>query len=144
MIEVASGQTARTLEGEGSGLAFSFSSDGRYLVGAGQGRVTIWEPATGRVVSTRRFASPNAAMFAPRGHQVLVIGGYDAMLLDAASGKELWHAKPGGLLHAAAFSPDGKQFAVSSSFRDSPSRGWMRRLFILDIATGKMVREIAR
>ena len=144
LLDVDTGKPTRTLKGEGDWAAFSFSSDGKYLVGAGQGRIVTWEPATGRVVATQRFASPNAGVFEPRGHRVLVGGGYDLLLLDAATGKNLWRDHAGGLINSAAFAPDGKQVAVSTWFRDSPFRGWAQRLHIHETSTGKKLREIPR
>jgi WD40 repeat protein len=144
LLDVDKGKSTRTLKGEGDFTAFSFSSDGRYLVGAGQGRIVIWESATGRVIATQRYASPNAGIFEPRGHRVLVGGGYDLLLLDAATGKKLWQDHAGGLINAIAFAPDGSQFAVSTWFRNSPLRGWAPRLHIHETATGKKLREVPR
>jgi WD40 repeat protein len=144
LLDVNSGKSARTLKGEGDFTAFSFSSDGKYLAGAGQGRIVIWEPAKGRVVATQRFASPNACVFEPRGHRVLIGGGYDLLLLDATNGDKLWRGQPGGLINAVAFASDGKQFAVSTWVRDNLFRGWASRLHIHETATGKKHREIPR
>jgi WD40 repeat protein len=144
LLDVNSGKTARTLKGEGDFTAFSFSSDGQYLAGAGQGRIVIWEPATGRVIATQRFNSPNAGIFEPQGQRFLVGGGYDLLLLDAATGNKLWREHAGGLINAVAFAPDGKQFTASTWFRDSPFRGWARQLHIHETATGKKLREIPR
>jgi WD40 repeat protein len=144
LLDVGSGKLVRTFKGTGDYTSFSFSSDGKYLAGAGQGRIRIWESATGRVLATHRFASPNAGVFEPKGHRFLIGGGYDLMLLDAATGNQLWRVQADGLVNAVAFAPDGKQFAVTTWFRDSPFRGWASRLSILDTATGKKLQEIPR
>lgn len=144
LLDVSSGKIAQTLKGEGDSTTFSFSSDGKYLAGAGQGRIVIWEPTTDRVVATLRYNAPNAAVFEPKGQRFVVGGGYDLTLLDAATRKRLWRIQPGGLINAAAFAPDGKQFAASTWFRDSPFRGWAPKLHIFDTATGKKLREVSR
>jgi WD40 repeat protein len=144
LIDVSSGKTVRTLKGEGDHTAFSFSSDGKFLAAAGQGRIAVWELATRRVVATLRYNSPNAAVFEPRGQRFLVGGGYDLVLLDAATGNKVWQAQPGGLINAIAFAPDGKQFTLATWARPSPLRGWESQLLIIDSTTGKKLREITR
>jgi hypothetical protein len=99
-----------TLKGEGDHTAFSFSSDGKFLTGDGEGRIVIWEQAASRVLTTLRFNSPSATVFEPRGQRFLV-GGYDLALLDAATGTQEGQGLPGGFINAAAFAPDCKQFA---------------------------------
>lgn len=144
LLDLAAGKLTQTFKGEGDHSAFSFSRDGKFLAGAGQGRIMLWEPMTDRVIATLRYAAPNAGIFEPNRHRFLVGGGYDLALLDARTGDKLWQLHAGGFVNAVAFAPDGKHFAVSSWFRNSPLRGWALRLHFHETATGKILREVSR
>ena len=116
----------------------AFSPDGKRMLSGGKdGKIKLWEVASGRLIRTLRGHTQdvNAVAFSPDGAYVLSGGGGDASvkLWDIATGQFIrffiGHTRA---VASVAFSPDGKRIA-SGSF-DHTVRLW-------DVATGKLVRE---
>ena len=117
----------------GSVNAVSFSGDGtRVVVGSGyydkppggEGRITIWEVATGRplFVKTVPYRNPLAVAFSP--HDSLIAAGCGIASSDFVKGQLLiWEVATGrvvadqevavGGVNSLAFSPDGKRIVLA-------------------------------
>jgi WD40 repeat protein len=128
IVDVPNGHVRSTLaRGTRSLAGAAFNADGTRLVGrAGDGRIGLWDPASGRRVSgLGRFAGEWSARFSDDGKVVLVSSGDRVWVRRASDGKQIRSlpAPPG----VAAFSPDGAFAAV-------PQEGG--RLAIVDLAAG--------
>jgi hypothetical protein len=129
--------TLQILEGHSDSVkAVAFSPDGKQLAsGSGDGRVRVWDAATGATVQILKghSRSVNAVAFSPDGKQ-LASGSNDetVRVWDAATGATVqileghWRS-----INAVAFSPDGKQLASGSG--DETVRVW-------DAATGATIQ----
>jgi WD40 repeat protein len=117
---------------------FAFSPDGSmFVVGARDGAISVWNPATGKLI--REFRSPSkyfgAVAWSPDG-QLLAASEYDATkksefirFWDPSTGKERGRTKGKiGQPENLTFSTDGK--VLISGGRDSIIRLW-------DVATGE-------
>jgi len=125
-------------EGNDVVRAAAFSPDGRSLVsGAEDGRLAIWDVATGKEI--RRFgpvARCAIAVFSPDSRTLAVWSSpdrYHLKLFDAASGKELPPLPDHEQHLQAAFAPDSKTLA--SWGRDGVLRIW-------EVATGKAMGDV--
>jgi WD40 repeat protein len=106
------------------------SPDGDYAVAASDdGRVTLWELATGSVTRTMRdsrkskfgsttFQGPVRALaFSPDG-SLIASGGYPGVaLFDAKTGTQVQSYGNTSMISALAFSPDGTRIAVGNADR---------------------------
>jgi WD40 repeat protein len=107
--------------------AVAFSPDGKTLLtGSGDGRIHVWDIATGKMVRELpgRQGGIAGLYFTPDGKRI-VSGGDDKTIRvrDAATGKEL-HAFLGhqGQVASLAYSPDGKLLATAGE--DGTVRLW--------------------
>ncbi len=154
--KVAVQQAARTLEGHREwvvGLALS-RDEKLLLSGDDAGQVIVWDRPAGKEL--RRWSVKGwvyAVALSPDNNQALVSerlplvfdSGRHAgvKLWDAAAGKvqhDLGALFKGLFLSAAAYSPDGKLLALG---RGGEVDGPNGKVFLIDPATGKKVRELA-
>jgi WD40 repeat protein len=138
LTDVPTGKELRQLVGhEGGVLEFAFSADGKRLASGGaDGRLCVWEVASGRLL--RRFQAageePRPLAVSPDGNLVVWAGarsgkGSVLHLWDAETGRERVQFKgPAHQVFSAAFAPDGKLLVSSSA--DGTLRLW-------ETATGK-------
>ncbi|NOZ39932.1 MAG: protein kinase [Planctomycetes bacterium] len=148
---LAEAQVLREIDATGDVVFTSvdLSPDGSRALAAtaANGTVQMWNLETGDEIHS---ASPTndeaawmefgdragilwAAKFAPRGNQVLTIGGNDARLWDVATRESVVRFSPHGAVAAADISPNEKLLVTGS---------WDRSAKIWDIATGKAVRKL--
>src|SRR5581483_5436184 len=134
-----SGQVVRSLQNSGGGVyALAWSPDGTKLAsGEADKTVKVWNVTTGQVSLT--FSghtasilsvawSSNSAKIASASYEET---SQNVRVWDAATGQQL-RAIPAGEAPALAWSPDGRQLAVSQ----------FQRLEIWDTATGQSVKQI--
>jgi WD40 repeat protein/class 3 adenylate cyclase len=131
----------------------SFAPDGDLVTSADDGRVTIWDPSTGRAIRrmqvTPFYADGDAydgaavsAMVSPDGHRLAVTtfkrnDSYFLRVIDLVSGKELWGGKRTDLWYSvAAWSPDSTTIATGG-FQSGD-------LLLWDAATGRRLGEPVR
>lgn len=114
--------------------ALDFSPDGKRLIVGGfmSKNVAIYDAETGTVLTQWEFSMPNRAKFSADGSQVMLIGHELRLaLFDARTGQEIWHAAD-EYRHGT--------FLVSGHFFASSRYNF----HVLDIATGKIIREYPR
>ena len=119
----------------------AFSPDGKLVATDHQ----VWEAATGKKVATLPVPGldnrPFRLAFSPDSKLVAIHRYYDIVLVEAATGKEVWRAelRPRGNAYETvpglAFTPDGKQL-VSGGNDEALVRVWTA-------ATGKEIRSFA-
>ena len=121
-------------------VSLAFSADGKRLAaGAEDNRITILDPASGKVLRScvGHQAAVVALAFSPDGKR-LASASHDrsVKIWDPSSGKELLtlagHAGP---VHAVAYSPDGK--SVATAIDDAHIRLW-------DATTGAVLRTLKK
>ncbi len=105
----------------------AYTRDGRRIVaGLADGRVGIWDAASGRQLATLpSFGVINSAAVSPSGDRIVTAGNDGtAHVLDARTGRLLTTLRPkgGAALTSAVFSPDGKRIATGGA--DGIARTW--------------------
>jgi len=108
--------------------------------------VQMWDLATGVEITSETAGKQTAwlelgdragilwaAKFAPRGNQVLTVGGNDARLWDVATRKSVVRFSPHGAVAAADLSPDGKLLVTGS---------WDQSAKIWDAMSGQALRKL--
>jgi len=129
------GQVLHTLSDEAEFHAVTFRGDGGQAAAAVHNRILLWDPATGRPTRAIHGLTTSAATVAmsPDGSRVLLCGilKEPAIMLDAATRRWLYTFTEPADIDAAAFSPDGKQFAVAAG----------KSVVVRDVATGQVVRR---
>jgi WD40 repeat protein len=122
LLDDAGKELARIANEGNRYLQLAFTPDGKQLVGGGSNvPVRVWEvpsckelrqfEARGR---TTTASYVNALDLSPDGRGVLTVY-QEAVLWEAATGRERWHVQlPGTSLMAAAFSPDGRMAALGA------------------------------
>jgi Tol biopolymer transport system component/acetyl esterase/lipase len=139
--EVASGQVARTFEGQPDNAAFSieFSPDGALLAAGGLGgTVRLWNVESGQIAGTLEYGDESGVhdvAFSPDG-SVLASGGTDSALRlwDVASGQAVHTLRLPDGLFGVGFSPDGTIVASAGG------RGGVR-LWVVE--SGRMLRTLS-
>jgi RNA polymerase sigma factor (sigma-70 family) len=126
-----------------------FSADGRSLLTTtGEGFVSLWEPATGRL--RQRFPAtnhwPTSAALAPDGKVVATaphVG--PVQLWDAASAKKLRSLGGNEIEHVycCAFAPDGARLAVVYLKAAKGNASPTAQLALWETATGRKVRQVS-
>jgi WD40 repeat protein len=101
-------------------FAVGFSPDGnRILTGGGDGNVRIWDKASGRVLLRAGTGSSSPienATFTPDGRHILVALENGFLVLDAASGQELYRTTDySSPITALRFLPDGRRLVSAHS-----------------------------
>lgn len=119
VFDSQSGKILRTMEGEGYSIySIVFSSDGRKILGGGQGTVRIWDVESGKVLQTLdiTWSKDDAitAAFSPDSNKILTTTRYgaSAQIWDVVTGKKVRSISLGifgGSIRNAAFSPDGRK-----------------------------------
>ena len=84
-------------------------------VGKGEGQVPFFTPES-------KLGLVTSAAFSPDGTSIATVGGRDARLWDARTGRELMSFTPHGTVASANFSPDGKRLVTG--FWDNSARVW--------------------
>jgi WD40 repeat protein len=119
------------------GFAVAFSPDGARLASILDGRVVIWDVASGNTLHTLEEPLGNSSKivaFSPDGKLLAAISENKAILLwDAASGKLQrtleWESH---YFNTLAFSPDGALLAAGGS----------RKISLIDLASGEQLAEM--
>jgi WD40 repeat protein len=121
----------------------AFSPDGKLVVTDDQ----VWDAATGKKIRTlplppldRRPFLPFRLAFSPDSRKVAIHRFDDLVLVEVATGKQVWNVKLGPRKHRSAvpglaFTPDGKHLVTSR-----PDEGLVR---VWTVATGREVRSFA-
>jgi WD40 repeat protein len=135
--DAASGRAHCTLDVGQECYSVSFSPDGRLVAAGSNGRVAVWEVATGDLV--RRFKGHRYVTFSPDG-SLLADGGSgqkkkgEVRLINTKSwrvARRMAAHKP--TCDAVAFSPDGRLLA---------SAGEEKQVFLWDVARGTEVGRL--
>jgi RNA polymerase sigma factor (sigma-70 family) len=133
----ATGQRLRQLAGHDHGVrSVALSRDGKVLASGSEHLVLLWDPATGKPIPHQagKLAFDAISMaFSPDGKYVAVGGGhgsFETHVIELATGKEIGRCPHKDGIWSVAFSPDGKMVA---------SVGHDHKVFVLDVATGKLI-----
>jgi WD40 repeat protein len=112
----------RRLEGQPKGIiALGFSSDGQQLFSFGAGAVKVWDVASGRELSSGKFAPEKigGVAFSPDGRLLACGGDNTIRLWDVAGGQEIRaltvedRMRRGTTIKALAFTADGRRLAAA-------------------------------
>jgi WD40 repeat protein len=114
----------RRLEGQSKGIvALAFSPNGQQLISFGAGSVKVWEVASGRELSSGKFAPEKigGVAFSPDG-RLLACGGENTVRLwDVSRGEEIRalaaedKLRRGTTIIALAFTADGRRLAAAGA-----------------------------
>jgi WD40 repeat protein len=112
----------RRLEGQPKGIvALAFSPDGRQLFSFGAGAVKVWDAASGRELSSGKFAPEKVGGvgFSPDGRLLACGGDNTIRLWDVTRGQEIRpltvedRLRRGTTIKALAFTADGRRLAAA-------------------------------
>lgn len=145
--DVADGSLIGSLgAGDETVTAVAFAPDGRRAVTTNhkdsQGTVRLWDLQSLQEISRDGgpFLSSStgdsqawSAVFSPQGGYVLTVGGNEARLWQARTGRESMRFSPHSSVASAYFSPDGKLIVTSS---------WDNTAKIWDAQTGRAERKL--
>jgi RNA polymerase sigma factor (sigma-70 family) len=136
----ATGKPIRQFDGHGHGVrSVGFSRDGKTLASISEHAILLWDPTTGKPIAhnLNKLQYDGLSMaLSPDGKMVAVGGGhgsFETHLLELATGKEIGVAPHKDAVWCVAFSPDGKYVA---------SAGHDHKVFLLEVATGKLITHI--
>lgn len=153
--DAASGQEVRTIAGDFGGF-LSFSPDGKFLLGTALkgglfdlSHVTkLADTQTGQVL--KEFEGYRHGAISLDGRYIILAGSagrskeQHIRLLDIKTGLEIWR-NSFGRTDSIIFSPDSKHILAShSEFKGALGSQANISVVLLDIATGKQVKEIIR
>jgi len=133
--DTSTGELLRKLDVAATELAFS--PNGKVVATPTQGRIALWEVATGE--RRCRLAGSSGAVaclvFSPDGRWLAAAGGEEVVRLWDVQTGELRRALTGHTdgIQALAFSPDGKRLASGSADQT---------VILWDVATGKPLRRL--
>lgn len=151
--EADSGRLLRTIGEDFGGWQLSFSQDGQYLFGSmfrhsmvasTKYASKLADLRSGAVLKT--FEGYPLGAISPDGTRVALAGANDNSLhlLDLKTGQELWRQKL-GWVDALIFSPDGRHILASrSEYKGTLGTQAFISILMLDAATGRTLKEIAR
>jgi WD40 repeat protein len=155
-VKVATQQAARTLAGHREWVqGIALSRDGKVLVSADDdGQVIVWDRPAGKELRRWKVTGWCYAVALSPDNKQVAVSERRPLVFDAGrhAGIRLWYqegrrpmrdlggAFKGMHLCAAAYSPDGKLLALG---RGGEVNGMSGKVFLVDPATGKKVRELA-
>jgi RNA polymerase sigma factor (sigma-70 family) len=118
--------------------AMSVSPDGKTAFVTNDSHMPrVFDLATGRVLFSQNWGSIEVGVFSPDGRSLVLKQGFDLLVVDAATGKQLRKiAGAGGNLRSVsgvlAFTPDGKAIATVSDGKD---------VHLFDFESGNTIRD---
>ena len=134
------GKPIRQFDGHDHGVRnVAFSRDGKMLASLSEHTLLLWEPTTGKAIPHKvgKLAFDGLSMaLSPDGKTVAMGGGhgsFETHLVELATGNEIGKCPHKDAPWCVAFSPDGKLMA---------SAGHDHKLFLMDVATGKLVARL--
>jgi WD40 repeat protein len=137
--DVDRGEQVQALRGStGPVLSLAFRPDGKRLATTDQGHVKVWDPDTGKLVTTVGQTRTNriySVAFSPDGERLAWAGMRDVKVFNARTGDEDLVLKGHHTMaaHRVVFSADGKRLA---------SAGADTSIMIWDAASGEVERTI--
>jgi WD40 repeat protein len=140
-VQVVEARTGRRIPPSLTGAlpGAAWSPDGNFLAAvADDNTVRLWEAATGRAGKTlegKLDAPPSFLAWSADGTRLAGATSRSLWIWSAETGKLLWHNDKGESLFQAAWSPDGKQLAVT----DLGDKGAVRTY---EAETGKLLHEV--
>ncbi len=119
----------------------SYTPDGKFAFTLGNGRIRVWDSATGRIVRAIGDSESDfrAMAISPAGNTLATTAGFPSRLRlwDLPSGREQrrWHvAKAETYYGQLCFSPDGKTLVVGVSTNDQTAGARNQFVDLLDLA----------
>jgi WD40 repeat protein len=138
LLDIHTGEILHEFEGNKYSVgSIAFSPNGDLLAAGGEDYIVrIWNVHTGQLLHTLmgHGLAISSVVFSPDGKLLASAGGHDQTicLWNVSSGKQLRTIQGPGDVYALAFSPDGKQLALSS---------W-EDIEIRDVNSGQLLRTL--